>query len=137
VCVGLTRGVNRRHFCRAALESVAFQTADLIECMEKDAGIPLRELRVDGGVSRSGVMMHFQADLLGVDTVRPACVETTAWGAASLAGLATGFWSDRDEVARCWREGARFRPSADPEAMREARRMWTRAVSRSKHWVES
>ncbi len=98
--VGLTRGTQRAHLCRAVLEAIAFQCGDMIACMEKDAGLVLAELRVDGGVSRSQPLLQFQADLLGVPVVRPKSVETTALGAAYLAGLATGFWRSRDEIAQ-------------------------------------
>lgn len=133
---GMTRGTNRAHFCRAALESIALQSADLIGCMERDSGIDLAELRVDGGAARSDLLMQIQADLLQRGVVRPTCVETTALGAAYLAGLAVGVWSGREEIASHWQVDTRFapqRPAADAEAMR---RGWSRAVERSKGWAE-
>jgi len=132
--VGLTRGTNRAHLCRAVLEAIAFQSGDLIACMERDAGLVLRELRVDGGVSRSPPLLQFQADLLGVPVVRPKTVETTALGAAYLAGLAVGFWKDRDEIAKNWGIGATFKPVRPPREMAGLRRGWARALARAKGW---
>ncbi|HSI08941.1 MAG TPA: glycerol kinase GlpK [Rariglobus sp.] len=132
--VGITRGTNRAHFCRAALEAIALQTADLIACMEKDSGLPLKELRVDGGASRSDPLLQFQSDLLDTRVVRPRCIETTALGAACLAGLAVGFWSDREELARNWTVDATFkplRPRAEIDALRAG---WDRALERAKGW---
>ncbi len=132
--VGMTRGTNRAHFCRAAIESIAFQSADLISCMEKDSGLKLKELRVDGGASRSEPLMQFQADLLGTSVVRPRNVETTAMGAAYLAGLAVGFWSSREDITRNWAVDAKFtrvRPEAEMNAMRAT---WDRALERAKLW---
>ncbi len=132
--VGITRGANRAHLCRAALESIAFQSADLITCMEKDSGLPLKELRVDGGASRSQALMQFQADLLGTTVVRPSTIETTALGAAYLAGLAVGFWSTREDIARQWAVGASFTPSRDRAEMTAIRSQWDRALERAKSW---
>jgi len=132
--VGMTRGTNRAHFCRAAIESIAFQSADLISCMEKDSGLKLKELRVDGGASRSQPLMQFQADLLGTSVVRPRNVETTAMGAAYLAGLAVGFWSSREDITRNWAVDAKFtrvRPEVEMNAMRAT---WDRALDRAKLW---
>jgi glycerol kinase len=132
--VGITRGTNRAHFCRAALESIALQTADLIACMEKDSGLPLKELRVDGGASRSNPLLQFQADLLDTSVVRPRCIETTALGAACLAGLAVGFWSDREELARNWSVDAAFNPLRPRAEIDALRRGWGRALERAKGW---
>jgi len=134
--VGLTRGTNRAHLCRAVLESIAFQSADLLTCMEKDGGLPLSELRVDGGASRSRPLMQFQADLLGVPVVRPENVETTALGAAYLAGLAVGYWTSRADIVRNWAVGQTFSPEQPFAAMAERRSEWDRAVERSKNWVK-
>jgi glycerol kinase len=131
---GITRGTNRAHVCRAALEAIAFQTADLIACMEKDSGIPLKELRVDGGASRSNPLLQFQADLLATRVIRPRCIETTALGAASLAGLATGFWSGREELARIWTEDRTFAPARPHTEMAALRSGWDRALGRAKGW---
>jgi glycerol kinase len=134
VAVGITRGTNRAHFCRAALEGIAFQSADLISSMEKDSGLALRELRVDGGAARSNPMLQFQADLLGTSVVRPKNIETTAMGAAYLAGLATGYWSSREDIARHWAADTTFEPRRDRESMAGQRRQWDRALERAKAW---
>ncbi|HYF60310.1 MAG TPA: glycerol kinase GlpK [Burkholderiaceae bacterium] len=128
--LGLTRGASRGHVARAALESIAFQSADLLEAMQRDAAEPLTELRVDGGASANDLLMQFQADLLGVPVVRPAVRETTALGAACLAGLATGFWADAGDIARHWRVDRRFEPAMSRDEA--ARRMagWHDAVAR-------
>jgi glycerol kinase len=136
IAVGLTRGTNRAHFCRAALDSIAFQSTDLIDAMQKDSGIPLQELRVDGGASRSQPLLQSQADMLGAPVIRPRCVETTALGAAYLAGLAVGFWKDRKEIVENWQEDARFTPEAGEEAIKTLRHKWNRAVERAKNWEE-
>ena len=132
--VGITRGTNRAHFCRAALEAIAFQSADLIACMEKDSGLPLRELRVDGGASRSQPLLQFQADLLNTTVVRPKCIETTALGAAYLAGLAVGFWSSRADITRNWTADTTFTPARDRTAIASLRNNWNRALDRAKNW---
>jgi glycerol kinase len=120
--------------CRATLEAIAFQSADLITCMEKDAGIALTELRVDGGAARSAPLLQFQADLLGVPVVRPQTVETTALGAAYLAGLAVGFWRSRDDIAKNWKIDTTFKPARPPREMAALRRGWARALERAKGW---
>jgi glycerol kinase len=134
---GITRGVKRGHFCRAALESIALQSEDLIRCMERDSGIPLGELRVDGGAARSDLLLQIQSDLLDRPVVRPSNIETTALGAAYLAGLASGVWRDRDEIAAQWRVGNRFSPHGDRATMRRLRADWRRAIERAKGWAES
>ena len=134
--IGLSRGTNRAHLCRAALEGIAHQSAELISAMEKDSGVAIRELRVDGGASRSDPLMQFQSDLLQVPVVRPDCVETTALGAAYLAGLAVGLWDNVDDIQANWRENRRYLPGRPPAAMRQARFNWARAVDRAKHWEE-
>ena len=135
--VGMTRGTNRAHFCRAVLEAIAFQSADLIACMEKDSGISLKELRVDGGASRSQPLLQFQADLLGTTVVRPKNVETTAMGAAYLAGLAVGYWESRDDITRNWAMDATFKPARPPAEMSALRGNWERALERAKGWEKS
>jgi len=132
---GITRGTTRAHLARAALDAMAYQTADVVAAMERDAGIRLAELRVDGGASANALAMQFQADVLGVPVVRPACIETTALGAAYLAGLQAGFWSDVDAVARQWREGARFSPGMDAARRSALLSRWRRAVERSRDWA--
>ncbi|HEY0947401.1 MAG TPA: glycerol kinase GlpK [Opitutaceae bacterium] len=131
---GITRGTSRAQFCRAAIESIAFQTADLIACMEKDSGLALKELRVDGGASRSQPLLQFQADLLGRPVVRPKCIETTALGAAYLAGLAVGYWSSRDDITKNWAVDQTFPPARDAAAMAPLRAGWEKALSRSLRW---
>lgn len=132
--VGLTRGVNRAHLCRSALEAIAFQSADLIACMERDSGISLKELRVDGGASRSRPLLQIQADLLGSRVIRPRSVETTALGAAYFAGLAVGYWADCDEISRQWRADVTFSPTVQPMESKLLREQWDRAVERAKGW---
>ena len=133
--VGLTRGVNREHIVRAALESIAYQVEDVLNAMQDDSGIHLKTLKADGGASNNNFLMQFQADISGVPVTRPACVETTALGAAYLAGLATGFWSSTKELASNWKVDHIFLPS-----MREDERMakmkdWKKAVTRSFDWA--
>jgi glycerol kinase len=136
VIVGLTRGSNAAHLARAALESIAFQSADLLAAMEADAGLKLREVRVDGGATVNNALMQFQADLLRVPVVRSRTPETTALGAAYLAGLAVGFWRDRDEIAALWRADRSFQPRASTAAMTRLQAGWCRAVERAKSWVD-
>ncbi|QOY87994.1 glycerol kinase GlpK [Paludibaculum fermentans] len=135
--LGLTRGVTSAHIARAALESIAFQVADLVSAMEADSGIRLEELRVDGGASKNNLLLQFQADLLGVPVIRPQVTETTALGAAYLAGLATGVYGSRGVIASQWKEDRRFVPSMAKEQAAEMRAKWTRAVARARHWEEA
>ncbi|MGD8397798.1 MAG: glycerol kinase GlpK [Anaerolineae bacterium] len=133
--VGITRGTDRRHLARATLESLSYQSRDVLEAMCADSGIELQALRADGGAAANDLLMQIQADVLGVPVQRPAVVETTALGAAYLAGLATGFWSDLDEVTQQWRVDAEFRPQMS-EAQRDTLyRDWHRAVERARGWV--
>jgi glycerol kinase len=133
--IGMTRGTTRAHVARAALESIAFQSAELLDAMQKDAASPLTELRVDGGAARNDLLMQFQADLVGVAVVRPAVTETTALGAAYLAGLAVGFWSGTDEIASLWRVERRFEPGLAASRRDALLRDWKRAVERAKGWA--
>lgn len=135
VLVGLTRGSTAAHVARAALESIAYQSADLIRAMQADAGRRLRELRVDGGATVNDSLMQFQSDLLRVPVVRPRTAETTALGAAYFAGLAVGFWRDQAEIARLWSEQSRFRPVAPASAMRRLHGRWQAAVTRARDWA--
>ncbi len=135
--VGMTRGTNRAHFCRAALESIAFQSADLITAMEKDSGISLKELRVDGGACQSDPLLQFQADLLQTDVLRPKCIETTALGAAYLAGLAVGFWESRDAITKRWENERTFQPIRKAKDMAPLTAGWNKALERSKNWEEA
>jgi glycerol kinase len=134
--VGLTRGSTRAHIARAAVESIAFQTADLIEAMQQDSRKPLAELRVDGGAARNDLLMQFQADLLGVPVLRPVNTETTAFGAAAFAGLGIGFWQSQQELASLWRLDKRFEPRMPREEAARLRERWRKAVERSRAWVD-
>ncbi len=129
---GLTRGSTRAHIARAALESIAFQSADLCTAMTRDAEITLSELRVDGGAAANNLLMQFQADLLGVPVVRPEITETTALGAAYLAGLGVGFWSNQDEIAARWRKERTFTPTMPHTEARDHRLQWVEAVRRAR-----
>jgi glycerol kinase len=132
--VGMSRGTTRGHIARAALESIAYQSADLLQAMQQDAGQPLVELRVDGGATANDLLMQFQADLLGVPVVRPRITETTALGAAYLAGLATGFWSSAEELEAGWQVQRRFEPQISRDQAAALMRDWSRAVDRSRGW---
>ena len=133
--VGLTRGTRREHLIRAAQESIAYQVRDLTDAMEKDTALPLRTLRADGGASRDAFLMQFQADILGREVLRPAVRETTALGAAYLAGLATGVWRSRDEISALWRRDVSFHPAMEEERRRQLLSNWRRAVERSRDWA--
>jgi glycerol kinase len=133
--VGLTRGASRAHIARAALESIAFQSADVLEAMQQDAGSPLTELRVDGGAAANDLLMQFQADLLGVPVVRPKILETTALGAAYLAGLTTSLWASREELAAHWQAERRFEPRMERKDAEARMLRWRDAVSRSRGWA--
>lgn len=134
VALGITRGTERAHFCRAAIEAVALQCAELIECMQQDRGFPLTELRVDGGAAHSKPLMQLQADLLGVPVVRPQCIETTALGAAYLAGLGVGVWSDRETIASQWQVDTTFTPTPDEVRLHKLRSSWQNALQHAKDW---
>ncbi|MBA8817468.1 glycerol kinase [Microbacterium halimionae] len=134
--VGLTRYVNKAHIARAALESTAFQSLDVIEAVVADAGRELEELRVDGGMTKNNLLLQFQADILGIPVVRPAVVETTALGAAYAAGLAVGVWSTRDELREHWREDRRFEPKMDADERSRRIRLWRKALTKSLDWVD-
>jgi glycerol kinase len=134
--VGLTRYANRGHIARAALEAVAYQTRDVLEAMEKDSGIPIKELRVDGGMVANELLMQFQADQLGVPVVRPRVTETTALGAAYAAGLAVGFWSSRAELVRNWGVERRWHPTMSANERNKGYAAWQKAVQRSFDWVD-
>ncbi|MEQ2456277.1 glycerol kinase GlpK [Flavonifractor hominis] len=136
ILVGLTRGTKREHITRAAQESIAYQVADLVHAMEADTGLPLRQLRADGGASRDGFLMQFQADVLDRQVLRPAIRETTALGAAYLAGLATGFWSDREELRRLWQCSACFTPAMPAPQREHLLGQWHRAVARCRGWAQ-
>ena len=132
---GLTRGSTSAHIARAALESIAYQSAEVLRAMEGDAGLALAELRVDGGATANNLLMQFQADLLGVPVVRPQVQETTALGAAYLAGLAVGYWKNTDDIRANWRVDRRFEPAMTRERAAELTAGWDKAVKRSKGWA--
>jgi glycerol kinase len=132
--VGITRGTTAGHIARAALESIAYQVGDVLEAMEADSGIEIKELRVDGGAAENDLLMQFQSDVLQAPTVRPRILETTALGAAYLAGLAVGYWKDQAEVTKQWEAERRFEPELAPESIDALRRDWRRALERSKAW---
>jgi len=134
--VGLTRFVNKGHIARAVLEATAFQTREVLEAMNADSGVPLTELRVDGGMVANETLMQFQADLLGVDVVRPLIAETTALGAAYAAGLAVGYWASTDEISEHWGEDRRWSPQMDEGERERLFRQWTKAVQRTLDWVD-
>lgn len=134
--VGITRGTTKAHIARAALEAIAFQSAELLEAMQKDSGTKLKELRVDGGASNNNLLMQFQADILGVPVVRPKVTETTALGAAYLAGLAVGYWKSTDDIAHQWQVDKRFEPQMDEATRTKLMNKWKKAVERSQHWAE-
>jgi glycerol kinase len=132
--VGITRGTSAAHLARAALESIAYQVADLLDAMKVDSGIGLKELRVDGGAATNDMLMQFQADLLGVPVVRPAVTETTALGAAYLAGLAVGYWPSKDAITGQWKVDRRFEPAMPRGTADALRERWRAALERSKGW---
>ena len=134
--LGLTRGAGRNHIIRAALESIAYQSADVLRAMEEDTGMCLSVLRADGGASANSFLMQFQADIMGRTIVRPMIRETTALGAAYLAGLATGLWRDRDDIRSQWTLDRRYEPAMDPAERERLLQGWGRAVERAKHWAD-
>jgi len=133
--VGLTRGSGREHIARAALESIAYQTSDVLRCMRDDSGIDLTELRVDGGAVRNDFLMQFQADILGIPVVRPANTETTAAGAAFLAGLAVNFWNGVDELSELWEREKTFDPKMSKATRERLLEDWAKAVGRATNWA--
>ena len=134
---GLTRGATKAHIVRAALESMAYQTHDVLTAMQKEATLPLTSLRVDGGASANNFLLQFQSDILNIPLLRPACVETTAWGAATLAGLAVGTFESKEELTREWRADREFLPQMEDAAREKLLGGWRRAVQRNLRWAES
>jgi len=132
--VGITRGTTGAHFARAALDSIAYQTMDILKAMEADAGIAIKELRVDGGATANNLLMQFQSDLLHTKVVRPTIVETTALGAAYLAGLAVGYWSSTDEIQEQWQMERVFSPSMPEEERTQLSEGWKRAINTTISW---
>ncbi|MCA1663924.1 MAG: glycerol kinase GlpK, partial [Myxococcales bacterium] len=131
IITGLTRGTTKAHLARAVLEGIALQIADLLGAMQADAGVPVRALKVDGGASANDLLMQYQADVLGCEIVRPALVETTALGAALLAGIAAGVWKDTGDAARAWKQERRFEPRMSQADVEEHKRRWKSAVERA------
>ena len=134
--VGLTRFITRAHLARAALESTAFQTREVLDAADSEVPVPIAELRVDGGMTGNELLMQFQADILGIPVVRPRITETTALGAAYAAGLAVGFWSSRDELTALWHEDRRWLPTMDENERERRLRVWKKAVTRTLDWVD-
>jgi glycerol kinase len=134
--VGLTRGAKREHIVRAALESICYQTRDVLEAMQKDSGITLKSLKVDGGAVANNFLMQFQSDILGVPVDRPKVIETTALGAAYLAGLAVGYWKDKDDIAAKWQIDRTFEPEMDSETRDNLYKGWKKAVERALDWED-
>ncbi|MER3375450.1 MAG: glycerol kinase GlpK [Allomuricauda sp.] len=134
---GLTRGSTDAHIARAALESIAYQTMDILKAMEADSGISIKELRVDGGATVNDMLMQFQADVLNTITVRPKIVETTVMGAAYLAGLAVGYWESTDEIQDIWQADVHFKPSTDRETIEKGIQGWYRAIKALEYWTEN
>ena len=134
--LGLTRGTTAGHLARAALEGVAFQTAEVLAAMQADSGIPAKELRVDGGMTGNDLLMQFQSDILGIPLVRPRVRETTALGAAYLAGLAVGFWKNMEELQKQWQPDTAFHPAMDAAKVAELKGHWDKAVRRAKGWLK-
>lgn len=132
--IGLTRGTGKAHIARAAVESIAFQVADLLDAMQRDSGVELKELRVDGGASRNENLLQFQADILGISVARSAVTETTALGAAYLAGLAAGFWKNREDLTKNSSSDRKFRPKMPAEQRKMLRETWRRAIERALDW---
>jgi glycerol kinase len=134
--LGITRGTTSGHIARAALEGMALQVADVLEVMKQDSGIAMNELRVDGGASANSLLMQFQADVLQVPVVRPKVTETTALGAAYLAGLSTGFWKSRDDIHHAWQVDRTFEPQMSTDAAAHRRQRWAEALNRARGWEE-
>ena len=132
--VGITRGTKASHIARAAVESIAYQTMDVLKAMEADAGVSIKELRVDGGATANNLLMQFQADLLNCKVIRPEITETTALGAAYLAGLAVGFWKDTAEIAQWWKSEREFLPQASSDSMKEGIKSWKQAIHAAQVW---
>ncbi len=134
--VGLSRFNTNAHVARATLEAICYQSRDVVEAMEADSGVHLEVLKVDGGITANNLCMQIQADVLGVDVVKPVVAETTALGAAYAAGLAVGFWKDTDELRKNWLEDKRWQPQWSDEQRQTGHAQWSKAVSRTLDWVD-
>ena len=132
--IGLTRGSGRAHLVRAALESIAYQTVDVVHCFEGDSGHRVPRLQVDGGACANDFLMQFQADLLGTPVRRPKVIETTALGAAFLAGLAVGFWESREQISRLWQEDCVFLPKMEENDRHQRQERWRSAIQLARQW---
>ncbi|MCX6376576.1 MAG: FGGY-family carbohydrate kinase, partial [Armatimonadetes bacterium] len=128
---GLTRGTTAEHLVRAALEAMCYQTRDVLHAMQKDSGLTIRSLKVDGGAVANDFLCQFQADMLGIEVIRPSAIETTSLGAAYLAGLAVGYWADADDIAKCWHEDRVFAPRMSRDEADSLYRGWQEAVRRT------
>ncbi|HMG66830.1 MAG TPA: FGGY-family carbohydrate kinase, partial [Chitinophagaceae bacterium] len=133
---GLTRGSSNAHIAKAALESIAYQTYDVLKAMEADSGISIKELRVDGGATVNNILMQFQSDILNCKVVRPTITETTALGAAYLAGLAVGYWKNIEEIQQLWQVDKKFSPQMEPTKAKELLNGWQRAIRASISWAK-
>jgi len=131
----MTRGTTRAHIARAALEGIALQVTDVLGAMQADSGLPLTQLRVDGGASANGLLMQIQADVLGIDVVRPKNAEATVLGAAYLAGIAVGYWPGKEAIARQWQVDRVFKPKMDANMRNKVREIWHRALGRAQGWT--
>ncbi|MDR1136696.1 MAG: glycerol kinase, partial [Synergistaceae bacterium] len=136
IIAGLTRYVRKEHIIRATLESICYQTRDVVEAMNKDSGVPLAELKVDGGAVKNNLLMQTQSDIIGAKVVRPVVNETTALGAAYAAGLAVGFWENLDDLRANWAKDLEFVPAVSDEKREESYRGWKKAIEKSKGWVD-
>jgi glycerol kinase len=134
--VGITRGTSDAHIARAAIESIAFQSMDLLKAMEADAGLPIKEVRVDGGATVNNQLMQFQSDILNTQVIRPQVTETTALGAAYLAGLAVGYWKNIDELQQYWQKDKTFSPSMQPDQRNDLQKNWKKAIKAAQAWTE-
>ena len=134
--LGLTRGSNKAHIIRAALESIAYQTKDLMDTMEKECKSKIKNLKADGGASGNNFLMQFQSDICNIKVSRPIITETTALGAAYLAGLAVGFWKDKEEVKKFWHMSAEFQPKLESDKVNKYYNAWKKAVKRTLNWEE-
>jgi glycerol kinase len=134
--VGLTRYVNKGHIARAAIEAIAFQTREVLDAVNADSGVPLTELKVDGGATANDTLLQFQADILNVPVVRPVVAETTALGAAYAAGLAVGYWDNLDDLRNNWQEDKRWTPNMDDAERERLYRNWKKAVTKTLDWVD-
>ena len=134
--VGLTRGTTQSHLARAAVESIAYQTMDVLNAMQADSGLPIAEVRVDGGATVNNYLMQFQADILNTTVIRPRVTETTALGAAYLSGLAVGLWNDRIELEAYWQKERIFTPSMEESERKNLQKGWARAIRAAEAWAE-